>query len=58
MIGLLNDPQTSGGLLIAVPADRAADLAEAALAHGAPCAVDIGEVLAGGPGRPSLVFPG
>ena len=58
MIGLLNDPQTSGGLLIAVPADRAADLARAALAAGAPCAVEIGEVKAGGPDRPRLVFPG
>lgn len=58
MRGLLNDPQTSGGLLVSVPADRAADLAAAALAHGALCAVEVGEVHAGAPGAPRLVFPG
>jgi selenide,water dikinase len=44
MIGLLNDPQTSGGLLFCVPADRCGAAREAALAAGAPCAVEIGEV--------------
>jgi len=58
MIGLLNDPQTSGGLLLAVPADRRDEAAAAALAHGALCAVEIGEVRAVSPGDPPLVFPG
>jgi selenide,water dikinase len=57
MTGLLNDPQTSGGLLIAVPAERAAGLAEAALAHGAPCAAEIGEVRSRTGDAPCLVFP-
>lgn len=56
--GLLNDPQTSGGLLVAVPAGRMAGLAAAALAHGALCAVEVGEVRACAPGEPRLVFPG
>ncbi len=50
--GLLNDPQTSGGLLIAAPPDRAAAIAAAALDAGAPCAPVIGRVadrVAGGP---------
>jgi selenide,water dikinase len=41
----LFDPQTSGGLLIAVPADRAADLVKALKEVGLPAAVEIGEVL-------------
>ncbi len=57
MVGLLNDPQTSGGLLVSVPRDRAADLAAAALAHGAVCAVEVGEVRAAEAGGPRLVFP-
>ena len=56
VIGLLNDPQTSGGLLIAVPADRRDDLAAAALAHGALCAAEVGEVRAGGAGETPLRF--
>ena len=44
MVGLLNDPQTSGGLLIAVPADRVEDLKTAILASGALVAAEIGEV--------------
>ena len=43
---LLFDPQTSGGLLIAVPADRAGALLAALLAEGHRAA-EIGEVLAG-----------
>lgn len=42
--GLLHDPQTSGGLLIAVPADRIDALREAILADGALCAEVIGAV--------------
>jgi selenide,water dikinase len=41
---LLNDPQTSGGLLIAVPAARCEELCAAVLADGALCAAVIGEV--------------
>jgi len=39
------DPQTSGGLLIAVPADRADELVRKLLANGALCAAVIGEVV-------------
>lgn len=39
------DPQTSGGLLIAVPADKADELMRKLLANGALCAVVIGEVV-------------
>lgn len=52
MIGLLNDPQTSGGLLVAVPADRVDDLVAAVLADGALVAAVVGSVtehLADGP---------
>ena len=56
MVGLLNDPQTSGGLLVAVPADRVAELAAAALAHGALCAEEIGEVRRLDDSEPRLVF--
>jgi len=45
---LLFDPQTSGGLLIAVPADEAEALV-AALREGGDPAVDIGEVVEGPP---------
>ena len=38
------DAETSGGLLMAVPADRAADLIAALERENTPCAVDIGEV--------------
>lgn len=39
------DPQTSGGLLICVPADRADELSRQLLANGALCAAVIGEVV-------------
>lgn len=39
------DPQTSGGLLIAVPAAKADELVRQLLANGALCAVVIGEVV-------------
>ncbi len=58
MIGLLNDPQTSGGLLVSVPADRAAELQAAVLANVALCAVVIGEVTVRGPDGSYLVFGG
>jgi selenide,water dikinase len=56
VIGLLNDPQTSGGLLFAVPADRCAEACAAALAHGALCAVEIGEVRTHAGDEPALDF--
>ena len=42
---LLHDPQTSGGLLVALPADRADAFVAAARASGAPGATRIGEVV-------------
>jgi selenide,water dikinase len=45
LIGLLNDPQTSGGLLIAAPADRCAELTAMVLANGALVAAEVGEVV-------------
>ncbi len=44
---LLCDAQTSGGLLIAVPADRTDDLVAAVKASGAPAANVIGEITGG-----------
>jgi selenide,water dikinase len=41
----LFDPQTSGGLLVAVPVDRAAEFMNKLRANGIPAAVEIGEVL-------------
>ncbi len=55
--GLLHDPQTSGGLLLAVPADRCGELCRGVLADGAPCAAVIGEVQArAAASDPYLVF--
>ena len=56
MRSLLNDPQTSGGLLVAVPAARATAMADALLAAGAACAVEIGEAEERGKERPLLDF--
>lgn len=58
MEGLLHDPQTSGGLLVAAPPDRLADVLAALAAHGAPCGAVVGEVTARGPGDPLLDFRG
>jgi selenide,water dikinase len=52
---LLADAQTSGGLLIAAPADRAAQLQAALQAHGTPAAV-IGRLTSDHPGT-ILVLP-
>jgi selenide,water dikinase len=52
--GLLHDPQTSGGLLIAIPEDRAEALVSAVLADGAPCAEIIGRVEPHAEGQPYL----
>ena len=43
----LFDPQTSGGLLIGVPADRARDFVKKLKENGIPGAVDVGEVFGG-----------
>ncbi len=50
MIGLVNDPQTSGGLLFSVAPERLDEAREAVLAAGALCAAEIGEVREGVPG--------
>jgi selenide, water dikinase len=39
------DAQTSGGLLISIPAERASDLVKALLANGAICAAVVGEII-------------
>ncbi len=56
MTGLVYDPQTSGGLLVAVPADRCEALCEGVLAAGALCAEVIGEVRQAGPGGSRVEF--
>ena len=48
---ILYDPQTSGGLLIAVPAARANDLLAKMHENGVPEAAIVGEVVAGPKGR-------
>jgi len=54
---LLADAQTSGGLLIAVAADRADDLRSALLARRVPAIATIGEVVAGPPGTITVTGP-
>lgn len=56
MIGLVNDPQTSGGLLFCIAPERLDAVCEAVLAAGALCAAEIGEVRPAGPGGPGVVF--
>ncbi len=56
MLGLLNDPQTSGGLLIAVPADRVTDMQAGVLANGGLCADIVGRVETRTAAAPYLVF--
>ena len=46
LVKVLCDAQTSGGLLISVPENRAADLVASLQRHGAPCAAVIGRVSA------------
>jgi selenide,water dikinase len=48
---VLADAQTSGGLLIAVPPERADRLLDELRRRGVDAACDIGEVVAGAPGR-------
>jgi selenide,water dikinase len=47
---VLFDPQTSGGLLLAVPGDQADDLVSALNDAGVPVAVRVAEVIEGSPG--------
>ncbi|MBF8269782.1 MAG: selenide, water dikinase SelD [Gammaproteobacteria bacterium] len=47
---ILYDPQTSGGLLLALPASQAEAAIRALVAAGVPAAVKVGEVVAGTPG--------
>jgi len=54
---LLADAQTSGGLLIAVAADRADDLRSALLARRVPAIATIGEIVAGPPGTITVTGP-
>ncbi len=52
---VLADAQTSGGLLIAVPAEREPQLIEELTARGAPARAVVGELVAGPPGEISVV---
>ncbi len=52
---VLADAQTSGGLLIAVPAEREPQLIEELAARGAPARAVVGELVAGPPGEISVV---
>ncbi len=56
MIGLLNDPQTSGGLLISAPADKMPALKAAVEASGVLCAALVGEAVKHAPKAPYLSF--
>ncbi|MFT7699014.1 MAG: selenium donor protein [Candidatus Krumholzibacteriia bacterium] len=56
MIGLLNDPQTSGGLLISAPADKMPALVKAAEASGTLCASVIGKAVKKSSNGPYISF--
>jgi selenide,water dikinase len=56
VIGLLNDPQTSGGLLIAVPEERLAPMTAFLAEYGALSAAVIGTASTRRPGDPWLDF--
>ncbi len=58
MLDLCFDPQTSGGLLIAVAENTANNLLEKLRASGVPDATIIGKVLDSGPGRVFLLSDG
>lgn len=51
VLDLLFDPQTSGGLLMSVPADPAQDLVSALLQEGVDCAALVGEIVSEPCGR-------
>ena len=54
-VDILHDPQTSGGLLLSLPAKEADDLVKALKAGGIDCARKIGEVLAA-EGKPQVLI--
>jgi selenide,water dikinase len=54
--GLVVDPQTSGGLLIALSADQAPQLVARLRERGNPIAAVVGEVVAAPGGRPGIEF--
>jgi selenide,water dikinase len=54
--GLLNDPQTSGGLLFSIPADRVDDALARLSAEGALAAAVVGEATAHAAGAPHVDF--
>ncbi len=56
LTGLVHDPQTSGGLLLSVPADRCDALCAGVREAGALCAEVIGEVRPHADGDPHLVI--
>jgi selenide,water dikinase len=56
LVGLVHDPQTSGGLLLSVPADRCEALQAGVREAGALCAEVIGEVRPHAAGAPHLVI--
>jgi selenide,water dikinase len=56
--GWLHDPQTSGGLLLAVPPDAGARLAEAFAAAGEPPIARVGELFETRDGRVRIVIEG
>jgi selenide, water dikinase len=56
MFGLLNDPQTSGGLLVSVPANKTRHLMDAIIKDGALCAEIVGEVSEHATDSPWLIF--
>ena len=56
MISLINDPQTSGGLLFCIPPDRIEEARAAVLEAGALCAAEIGEVREPGDEGPGVIF--
>lgn len=58
MIGLVNDPQTSGGLLISVPENRLAAMISALKEMGTLSAAMIGQVIPHTEGQPWLDFRG
>lgn len=56
VVGLLNDPQTSGGLLLAVPPDRLDGVLAFLRGAGAPAATTVGEATERPAGGPWLEF--
>jgi len=55
LVDILYDPQTSGGLLISLPAEKAEGLVAALKAKGERASAIVGEVIEGSPGRLRVV---